>query len=500
MKQVGCRPSLLIAETPLPSPSGMVFRVLRGSAIYGLANFGTKAINLFLLVPLFTRFLTPSEYGKICLAESVAVLVVAISTVSLDVALRRLYFQYSDNLQLLRRYVSSVLRSAAVLLVLSLGVALACGRQLFAIFAPNFAIPFFPYTALAIMTAIAAQVVQYRLVLFQVEGRAKHYAMLALCVFVLTGAAAVLLVVFVPWGAYGMLLAKLVGTGASAVGAAFLLKQWFWAGWEWPFVRESLRFSLPLVPFGLTALVLDVADRFILQHFRPTAEVGLYTVAYTFGMVMFLVTLSLWQAFSPVYFETARSIHGGRVLGRLSSGLIVLLVAIAIFGALVAQDFVRWILAPRYFPAGRLIPLIIAAYLFHALFSVFQLSVLQNNRTVLLFLVSTVALSVNIATNLLLIPRWGMFGAAYANLGTFALEAVLMYVWAQRAYPLCYNGFTIIAAIVLLLVVLTLTQLPWSNSVRPIAMGLSLIIAILTLTTMSAKDLSNVFAMFARAR
>src|SRR6266513_2523217 len=273
----GCMPSSLIAETQLSTPSEMVLRVLRGSAIYGLATFGTKTINLFLLVPLYTRFLTPSDYGTISLAESVAVLVGAISTVSLDAALQRLYFQYSDDSQLLKRYVSSVLRSAAVLLAVSLVVALAFGRQLFAIFAPNFAIPFFPYTALAIITAIVGQVVQYRLVLFMVEGRAKHYAMLAFCMFVLTGAAAVTLVVFVPWGAYGMLLAKLVGTGATAVGAAFLLEQWFRAGWDWPFVRESLQFALPLVPFGLTALLLDVADRFILQHFRSTAEVGLYT-------------------------------------------------------------------------------------------------------------------------------------------------------------------------------------------------------------------------------
>src|SRR5947208_553221 len=92
--QVGCSPPLLIAEPPPPIPSRMLFRVLRGSAIYGIANFGTRAINLFFLVPFYTRFLTPSDYGTISLAESVAVLVVAISTVSLDSALRRLYFQY----------------------------------------------------------------------------------------------------------------------------------------------------------------------------------------------------------------------------------------------------------------------------------------------------------------------------------------------------------------------------------------------------------------------
>jgi len=215
---------------------------------------------------------------------------------------------------------------------------------------------------------------------------------------------------------------------------------------------------------------------------------------------MFLVALSLWQAFSRIYFETARSVHGDRVLGRLSSGLIVLLVGIAIFGALMAQDFVRCVLPPRYSPAGRLIPLIIAAYLFHAFFTIFQLSVMQGKQTALQLLVIVITLLINIVLNLWLIPRWGMFGAAYANLATFALEAVLMYVCAQRVYPLCYDTMKIIKAIAILLVVLLLTQLPWRSSVRPIAMGLSLIIAILTLTIMSAKDLSQVFAVFVRAR
>jgi len=300
-----------------------------------------------------------------------------------------------------------------------------------------------------------------------------------------TGGACVVMVVALQKGALGMLTGKLLATGVTAVLCGLSLVRWMRFGFDWLFMKESLRFGLPMVPYGLAALGLDVADRFILQRYRPTSEVGLYTLAYSFGMVMYVITLSLWQAWAPLYYGSAKAGDDSRAgLGRLTSGVIVSLVGIAIIGQLLAPHFVRLMLSPNYGPAGRVVPLLVTAYLCHALYALFQLAALQEKKTPQVFLITLVCFAANVGMNIFLIPRFGMYGAAYATLLAFALEATLMYDYAQRVYFLPYKRLQIGVALLVLFTVLALTQFRKfgltageSAVVAPFAFGVLLILS-----------------------
>ncbi|HYX69144.1 MAG TPA: oligosaccharide flippase family protein [Terriglobales bacterium] len=450
-----------------PDLGAMAARLMRGSALYALANFGIKALNFFLL-PLYTRFLSPADYGTISLAETIAAVAATLFGMGLEPGVRRLYFQYVEDSGELARYLSSVLRFAVLVTGAVVTLVFLTGPAFLRWVDPHFAVPFYPYVALAVGAAALSQFVQYRLGLYQAEARPKAYGLLSLVFFLATAGSAIALVVFVRWGAYGMLLGKLVAAAALALVSFGLLGRWLRHALAWRYVRETLPLSLPLVPHGLMALGLVAADRFILERYRSLDEVGLYSLAYTLGMVMFLVTLSIAQAWQTIFFDTARTgdASGRRMLGQLSSGLALLLSGIAMLGALLAPDFVR-LLDPRYLPAGRLIPWVIGGYLFHAFFGLFQLSALQGKRTQFILFASLVAFAVNLALNLWWIPIWGMYGAAYATTAAYALEAVLMYIYAQRIFPLPYDRWRMLAALAVFGGALALTQRAWPLSLRP---------------------------------
>jgi len=466
----------------VPVLGEVAMKLVRGSAVYGLANFGTRAINFFFLLPLYTHYLSPSDYGVISLAETTAAFVMSVAVLSLDDAMRRFYFQYRDDSSELRRYLSTVLLSSSVLLATVLLMALTIGPKLLTLIAPRFSVPFHPYIALAIAAACATQIWQFRLILFQLEEREVAYAILAVIAFALTGIACIALVAFLHMGAYGMLLGKLIAAGGTALITVPLLFRWIRSGWTWKYAAESLRFAVPMIPYGLAALGMDIADRFILQYFRSTSEVGVYTVAYTVGMVMFIATLSLWQAWAPLYYGTAKS-DSRHVLGRLTSGIIILLVGMATIGVLIGPAFTRYILDQRYAMAARIIPWVVVAYFCHALFALFQLAALQEKRTSLILGITLSAFITNIGSNIVLIPRFGMYGAAYANLAGFALEALLMYVYAQRVYTLPYDVRRIAAAISVLFGSLAVSQANSSHQLLAtvaafvVATGLLLLIA-----------------------
>ena len=256
--------------------------------------------------------------------------------------------------------------------------------------------------------------------------------------------------------------------------AVLLARHALGSRFHWAYVRETIAVGSPLVPHILMALGLVSADRFILAYYRDLREVGLYAVAYTFGMIMSLVTMSLSQAWAPIYYDLARKGEEGRqVLSKMCAGLIVMLTAVACFGALIAQDFVAHFVDHRYASAGRVVPWIIGAYLAHSLFSMFSLSAMQTRRTTLIMGASFVALMVNTVLNFALIPRWGMYGAAYATLIAYVLEALVMYSLAQRAFHLDYDLVRTFAAMGVFAAVLGFTQIHWTVTHRPVAMLLA---------------------------
>jgi O-antigen/teichoic acid export membrane protein len=444
--------------------STLVLRLARGSLTYALANFGIRALNCFLL-PLYSRFLSPTDYGMVSLAETVAAGLTVVLSLGLDSGVSRLYFQYVNDPRQLNRYVSSCLRFAAMWTVVAVSLLLLLGGRLLTWAAPHFSVPFYPYIAMAIATAALFNIIQCRLSLYQIQERARSYGLLAVSVFLATNATVIVLVVFVRWGAFGMLLGKLLAAALATTGAIYLLRTWLGSALEWKFVRETLPFSLPLVPHYLMALCLVGADRFVLAHYRNLEEVGVYSLAYTLGMTMFLVAVSIGQAWQPIYFDTARGNGGRHILGKLSSGMAVLLTAIAVFGIQIAQDFTR-LLDSRYSSVGRLIPWIIGSYLLHAFFGLFQLALMEGKRTKFILVASAAAFLLNLALNLWWVPLLGMYGAAYATLVAYGAEALVMYFYAQRIFFLPYDWRRMFAALALLAIALGLSQFSYRGYVH----------------------------------
>lgn len=417
----------------------------RGAGIYALANFATRALNFFLL-PLYTRFLTPADYGVITLAEILATAVVTIVAFGFEPALRRLYFHYAENSTEQCRYVGSVLRFS--LATVALGVAL-CFAMASVTSQAWFSVRFFPYVALALGTAAAAHLTQYRLALFEIRRRPLLYALWAALWFALTAGFTIWFVVAARGGARGMLAGKLLASAVVALLSIATLWPWLSAKWEWRFVRETWPLAWPLMPHQLMALGLVIADRFLLEHYRTLAEVGIYSLAYTCGMAMYLVTSSMLQSWSPMFFDLARQGDSSKSqLGRLSSVLAIVLTAIATLGALLAPVLVR-LLDPRYRELAALVPLVIAGYLFHGFFALLQLPILQSERSRPILYASSVALATNLALNILWIPHWGMHGAAYATVAGYALEALVMLAFAQRIHPLSYAHSRILGMLAL---------------------------------------------------
>jgi O-antigen/teichoic acid export membrane protein len=411
-------------------------RLARGSSIYGLTTFGLRTLG-FALLGVYSRYFTPRDYGIVSLAESIGLVVGIIAGLALESGSRRLYFQFVGDEERLRSYLSTVLRLAAAASAVALVISYLLGPLFISRLAPNWNVSFFPYLALAIFTAIASQLFQCRLVIYQCQERLSAHTALVVLQSLSTTLCTFGLVVWTRHGATGLLAARALGAAIALLVAVVLSVPTLRAKPNAADLRETLRISLPLVPHGLLAVGLVAIDRFILQHYRPLSEVGLYTLAYNIGMIMTMITASLSRAWAPLFYSLLlNGEKGRRVAGGIFDEIAVLLLLMASAGILLAPFAVRGLFDSHYWPAARLAPIILAAYLCHSLFVLFQLAIIQAQRTPLVSMVSGTAFLANVALNFAWVPRHGMVGAAYATLAAYFVELVLIAILAHRVLPL----------------------------------------------------------------
>jgi O-antigen/teichoic acid export membrane protein len=484
-----------IEEKSLVDLAATASRFARASVIYSLANFSTRAIN-FLLIPLYLHYLTPADYGSIYLAESVALFVLLLGNLSIDVAIQRLYFQHYLNQIELNSFLGSAMRFGLSAMAIVIVSAYLIGPFLQRRFSLALELPFYPLIAISVVTVGFVQGVQYRMAIFQAERRPRDYAKVSIILFSLTTCCCVYAIAIRHGGAVGMLAGKLVASFVVFAITTWTMRRFLLAPFQWKFVKETLTFGIPLVPHQVMAVGLIVADRFILKHYRSLNEVGVYSLAYTLGMVMLMVTQSVSQAWSPIFFELAAGPQGNRrILGRMSCGFLLASVALACAGIFLVPQFVNLLVNYNYRAAGQIAPIVIMGYLFHAFFSFFSLSIMHSKRTGYIFAASFLACAVNLLLNFVLVPKWGMYGAAWATLIAYACEAACAFAIAQMLFVLPYGPIEITSSLTVGGCALWFTQTRWSTVQHWELAPIGLVLSTALLSLIGRKDFSAVFSV-----
>jgi len=351
----------------------------------------------------------------------------------------RIYFRYPDNSVEQKKAVGATIR---LMLGLSLGigfVSVVAGPSVAGWIAPNFSVPFYPLVTLAVVAAVCVQILQIPLTIARSQERAGRFVSLSLSHFGISTAGILLLVVAMSWVAPGMLWARAVAAVLVAGVGLYSVRGWFLSHSSREHGWEAIRMAAPLLPHQLVAFVLTAGNRFFLEYYRTTEEVGLYSMAYSVGTVMSVVTATLMMTWSPVFFQKAREGDDGvKTLGEVGGALIGGLIVIASIGCTLGPLAVRWLLDARYAPAAPAVALVVGGYLFHGMFSMFQLSVMQHGRTKYLAPVTVFAAIGSLVANYFLVPKYGLVGSAWATLTAYVVEATLVFFLARRLFPVPY--------------------------------------------------------------
>jgi O-antigen/teichoic acid export membrane protein len=206
---------------------------------------------------------------------------------------------------------------------------------------------------------------------------------------------------------------------------------------DWLHLKRMLDFGIPLIASNLSLFVLNFSDRFFLQHLRSLDVVGVYAVGYKFGYMMNYLVVQpffvMWQ--SRMYAIHARPEHPAifrQFFSMYSLGMIYTGLAMSLFSPEVVAIMVR----PKFAASQDIIPLVALAYIFYGLAYYAQLGILLSEKPGSLGLIGTISAVLNLVLNYFLISHFGMTGAAWATVLSFAFMMAANSVISQRMFHL----------------------------------------------------------------
>jgi O-antigen/teichoic acid export membrane protein len=238
------------------------------------------------------------------------------------------------------------------------------------------------------------------------------------------------------------------GTIASASALIMLLPIIFKnivPGINAPLLKELLRFGLPYIPSGLAAMAIQVIDRPILRALTDEATVGIYQANYRLGIFMMLIVSMYEYAWRPFYFSTAKDPNAKQIFARVLTYLVLFMAFVFLVLTYFIDDiakmslFGRHIIGPGYWSGLGIVPIVLLGYLFLGISTNFSAGIYIEKKTQYTPFITITGALVNIIVNFLLIPKYGMFGAAWATLAAYAVMALVSYLFVRNIYPINYE-------------------------------------------------------------
>ena len=406
-------------------------KIISHGSVYLFGNILRYAIS-FVMLPIYTRLLTPADYGIIELLSMVIDFSGIIFGMRVGEAIFRFYLDYEDrkkkNQVISTAMILTIILSifGFILITISSGMLsnLIFGSENYRILLCIFSLTllFSPFTEIP-MTFIRAQ---QRPWLFVCISALKMFIALSLNIY---------FVVLKKMGVPGVVYSAVISSGFMAI--LLSLYSFYQTGGKFSLktAKILISFSYPLVLTGIISYYITFGDRYFLNYYGTLSDVGLYSLGYKFGFLLSFIGTgpfsSIWESerYRLLKRNDAKDIFQ-QVFNFYSAYTIIIVVLIAIF-----SKYVLMIMAnPEFWEASKIVPIILFAYFFQGWTGYCNLGIMIEKKTFII--TKSVLLAAFVITILyyFLIPEFGAMGAATSTLIAFVTRFLYIHWNSVKLY------------------------------------------------------------------
>lgn len=397
--------------------------LIKNSFLYSFVALLQKAFS-FLLLPLYTIFLLPSDYGIIAVVTSFISILSLFFSLSLHGAVSRFYYEYNSD-EDKKTFIGTLTVFTLILSTILGFLIISFGEVIFKPILKNIA--FYPYVILGVASCIFTPVYQLYQTFLQVRYEAKKFSINGLVYFFTNTGLCLFLVVALKLKADGVLLAQAITSLIFFVFALLSIKRYAKVKIDFEMLKKALRYSIPLVPHSLSGWIMSFLDRIFVNGIINTTSAGLFSVGSQLASVVGIANYGVTQAYSPWLMEllSKDSSASNLIQYKRFSLLGMALLNIIALGLSLFSPFLIHLIFPRqYQQAYIVVPLIAFGSVFNGLYT-FNIGGVFYKKSYLVPIVTFTASIVSMLLNIILIKKYGFFGASVANLVANIVSAII---------------------------------------------------------------------------
>lgn len=424
----------------------------KDTAIYGISTMIGRFLN-FILVPFYTNIFDPGDYGIVMIVYSYIAVLNIVFIYGMDAAFLK-YAAFKeigdDKDNFSTPYISVLFTSiifSAIITLMHNYVTVWIGIPV-------------EYSLIIILSAAILFIDANAVIPFlklRLERKAKQFAAIKVSNILLNILLNVILIVGLKWGIEAIFISNLIASLLSLVLVSPTIKQYFKLVFHKTLFQRLLQFGLPYLPAGIGIMLVQVVDVPILERLTDLETVGIYKANYKLGIFMMLFVNMFQYAWQPFFLQNAKEENAKQMFSKVMTYFSIVGFTMLIILSLFIDDIVKidfWgfsIIGSQYWTGLDIVPIILLGYLFNGFYVVFSAGIYIEEKSIYAPIVAGIGAITNIASNLILIPEFGIMGAAFATLISYAVMALGYFTVTQKYYKIDYEFSRLIKLFILVI-------------------------------------------------
>lgn len=405
---------------------------IKNSFIYLLPVIVGNLIPI-LTLPIFTRILTPADYGVWGLAQVYAIFVSGLANFGLNIGYERNFFEHKESKNAGKLLYSTLFFVIIAFMIFGFFTFLFKHRlSMWIIGSPEHAnILFWSYIANSVVG-----LKMYYLIYFKNTENAKSFVWYTIDESILGVLFSLFMVVYLRIGVIGLIWGQLFASSIIFSILSFRFTRFFPISFDWKILKDSLKISLPLTPRFFFGIISNQFDKYMIGLLSTVGGVGIYNIAQKIANVVFSYMTAIQNVFSPqVYtrmFELGE--EGGGSIGRYLTPFLYVSILIGLMVSLFSEEIIIILTPESYHGAIEIV--MILSMLYGSYFFGKQPQLIYAKKTHITSMLTLVSVGLNIGINLPFIYKWGAIGAAWGTLIAGLIAGSISFFVSQHYYEI----------------------------------------------------------------
>jgi O-antigen/teichoic acid export membrane protein len=418
-------------------------KLISNTIIYTTANVLQQGIN-FALIPIYAKYLTAQQYGIVGLITSFSMTLSILFSLSLESTVIRFYFKNNQDKSYHKQLYGSILMVVLAVSLISFLLIYSIRDFLAPIFLKG--IPTDPFVLLGLLYVSTTPVVTIFMHILRAQQKGFTYAFVSFSKFLMQFGLVILVLVALHKGPAEVLGVRVLTNVTFFIIALIFLISRYGLRYDRQQMKGAFKYSLPLIPNKLSGICANSLNILMVNAMKSTSEAGIFNMGMQIGSVPKLLIESLHNAYLPWCYEQLEDFgkKGRERIVRASRVILIGFSLLAFVLAFFITDLFKVITIGEFYKAHKIIPFVAFYSIFNMVKNIWLVPLLYYEKGTKYAPVATYAnLGFEVALSLLLIPFFGIIGAAIALLAAKIIASFIMMFFSLKFENVGHNSFYI---------------------------------------------------------